>query len=69
VAYRSCRDADQVQPRAAEAGDGDAQRNLGALLAYWVDPREIAQARKWLTSAAEAGDSESVRMLEKLSNS
>jgi TPR repeat protein len=43
--------------RGAEAGHTDAQTFLGALFAYFVEPRELAEARAWWTRAAEAGDS------------
>jgi TPR repeat protein len=40
---------------AAEAGDTNAQYNLGVLLAQWLDPPELAEARTWWIRAARAG--------------
>jgi uncharacterized protein len=41
--------------RAAEAGNTDAQYNLGLLLITGIDPPEPAEGRAWLTQAAKAG--------------
>jgi TPR repeat protein len=43
--------------RAAETGDSDAQLLLAFLLAEWLDPPELGEARVWCTKAAEAGHS------------
>ena len=39
----------------AEAGNTDAQYNLGVLLATLLDPPDLGEARRWWTAAAEAG--------------
>ena len=44
--------------RAAEAGNTDAQFNLGVLLADRLNPPDLAQARTWWTRAAEAGNTD-----------
>ena len=41
---------------AADAGDVEAQFNLGSLLADWFEPPELEEARHWYTAAAEAGN-------------
>ncbi|HKB31857.1 MAG TPA: hypothetical protein VKD26_13620, partial [Streptosporangiaceae bacterium] len=39
--------------RAAEAGDTDAQFNLGRLLATRLDPPQLGEARTWYTRARQ----------------
>ena len=51
---------------AAEAGDVDAQFNLGVLFADLLSPPDLAEARRWYTRAAEAGDAEAQLSLERL---
>lgn len=52
---------------AAEAGDVEAQRNLGVCLAEGRGAvRNATEARRWLKEAARAGDQEARAMLERL---
>jgi TPR repeat protein len=43
-----------------------ARYNLGLLLATKLDPPELGEARRWYTTAAEAGKGEAAEALSQL---
>jgi TPR repeat protein len=52
--------------RAAAAGGPDAMANLGSLLAFRMDPPDLAGARHWYQRAAKAGHAGAMRSLGNL---
>jgi TPR repeat protein len=48
------------------AGHTNAQYNLGVLLATLLDPPELVEACRWLTTAAKAGIDEAVEARSRL---
>jgi hypothetical protein len=63
---RTRTDADPPETTAAKAGHTNAQYNLGVLLATLLDPPELVEACRWLTTAAKAGIDEAVEARSRL---
>ena len=63
---RTRTDADAPETTAAKAGHTNAHYNLGVLLATLLDPPELVEACRWLTTAAKAGIDEAVEARSRL---